>query len=95
MYLYGLVFRFRYRDIEEGFRISEVLRNALNLKDVPDYTTICKAVKKLRGEDLSKLLEERAKLLGFRLDYLQSILRALGKTTLVSTMPNDGVILNV
>lgn len=38
------------------------MRKALNLKEVPDYTTICKAVK--------KLLEERAKLLSVKLEVL-------------------------
>jgi IS5 family transposase len=39
----------------------------LNLKEVPDYTTICKAVKRLREGDLKRLLEESAKLLEFKL----------------------------
>jgi len=50
--------------------MSEVLREALNLKDVPHYSTICKAVKRLREEDLKKLLEESAKLLDVKLDIL-------------------------
>ena len=57
MFLYGLIYNLTYRDTEE-FLVSEVLRKALNLKEVPDYTTICKAVKRLREEDLRKLLEE-------------------------------------
>ena len=46
MFLYGMIYNLTYRDIEGEFRISEVLRKALNLKEVPDYTTICKAVKR-------------------------------------------------
>ena len=38
------------------------MRKALNLKEVPDYTTICK--------DVKKLLEERAKLLSVKLEVL-------------------------
>ena len=48
--------------------VSEVLRKAL--KEVPDYTTICKAVKRLREEGLRKLLEESSKLLGVKLEIL-------------------------
>ncbi len=70
MFLYGLIYNLTYRDIEEEFLVSEVLRKALNLKEVPDYTTICKAVKKLREEDLRKLLEESSKLLGVKLEIL-------------------------
>lgn len=44
MYLYGLIYDLTYRDLEEEFLISEVLRKAL--KEVSDYTTICKAVKR-------------------------------------------------
>ena len=62
MYLYGLIYDLTYRDLEEEFLISEVLSKTLNLKEVPDYTMICKAVKRLREEDLRKLLEESAKL---------------------------------
>ena len=40
------------------------------LKEVPDYTTICKAVKRLREEDLRKLLKESSKLLGVKLEIL-------------------------
>ena len=43
--------------------MSEVLREALNLKEAPHYSTICKVVKRLRGEDLKRLLEESSKLL--------------------------------
>jgi hypothetical protein len=68
MYLYGLIYDLTYRDIEEEFLVSEVLRKAL--KEVPDYSTICKAVKRLREEDLKKLLEESAKLLGVKLEVL-------------------------
>lgn len=50
--------------------MSEVLRKALNLKEVPHYSTICKAVKRLREEDLKRLLEESAKLLNVKLDIL-------------------------
>jgi len=50
--------------------MSEVLRKALNLKEVPHYSTICKAVKKLKEEDLKKLLEKSAKLLDVKLDIL-------------------------
>ena len=50
--------------------VSEVLRSALNLKKVPDYSTICKAVKRLKEEDLKNLLEESAKLLNVNLDIL-------------------------
>ena len=56
MYLYGLIYNLTYRDLEEEFLVSKVLRKALNLKEVPDYSTICKAVKRLREEDLRKLL---------------------------------------
>ena len=70
MFLYGLIYNLTYRDIEEEFLVSEVLRKALNLKEVPDYTTICKAVKRLREEDLRKLLEESSKLLGVKLEIL-------------------------
>ena len=48
MFLYGLIYDLTYRDLEEEFLISEVLRKTLNSKEVPDYTTICKAVKRLR-----------------------------------------------
>lgn len=68
--LYGLIYNLTYRDLEEEFLVSEVLRRALNLKEVPDYTTICKAVKRLREEDLRKLLEESSKLLGVKLEIL-------------------------
>jgi len=37
MFLYGIVYNLTYRDLEEEFRISKVLRKALNLKDVPHY----------------------------------------------------------
>ena len=70
MYLYGLIYNLTYRDIEEEFLVSDVLRKALNLKEVPDYSTICKAVKRLREEDLRKLLEESSKLLGVKLEVL-------------------------
>ena len=70
MFLYGIVFRLGYRDVEEEFRISEVLRKALNLKEVPHYSTICKAVKRLKEEDLKKLLEGSAKLLDVKLEVL-------------------------
>jgi len=70
MYLYGLIYNLTYRDIEEEFLVNDVLRKALNLKEVPDYTTICKAVKRLREEDLKKLLEESTKLLGVKLEVL-------------------------
>ncbi|HDN74104.1 MAG TPA: transposase [Archaeoglobus sp.] len=50
MYLYGLIYNLTYRDLEEEFLVSEVLREALNLKDVPHYSTICKAVKRLKEE---------------------------------------------
>jgi len=63
MFLYGIVYNLTYRDLEEEFRISEVLREALNLKKVPHYSTICKAVKRLKEEDLKRLLEESSKLL--------------------------------
>ncbi len=53
--------------MEEEFRISEVLRH---LKDVPHYSTICKAVKRLRKEDLKKLLEESSRLLDVKLEVL-------------------------
>jgi len=35
MFLYGIVYNLTYRDLEEEFRISEVLRKALNLEEVP------------------------------------------------------------
>ncbi len=47
----------------------EVLRKVLNLKDIPDYTRICKTVERLREEDLRKLLEESSKL-GVKLEVL-------------------------
>ncbi|WP_456327494.1 hypothetical protein [Archaeoglobus sp.] len=50
--------------------MSEVLREELNLREVPHYSTICKAVKRLREEDLKRLLEESAKLLDVKLDIL-------------------------
>jgi len=53
--------------LEEEFRISEVLRKELNLKE--HYSTICKAVK-MREEDLKRLLEESAKLLDVKLDIM-------------------------
>ena len=77
MFLYGIIYNLTYRDLEEEFRISEVLRKALNLEKVPHYSTICKAVKRLREEDLKKLLEESAKLLNVKLDIL-----AIGSTGL-------------
>ncbi len=40
MFLYGIVYNLTYRDLEEEFRISEVLRKELNLKEVPHYSTI-------------------------------------------------------
>ncbi len=70
MFLYGLIYILTYRDIEEDFLVNKVLRKALNLKEVPDYTTICKAVKRLKEEDLRKLLEESNKLLGVKLEIL-------------------------
>ena len=63
MFLYGIAYNLTYRNLEEEFRISEVLRKALNLREVPHYSTICKAVKRLREEDfLKRLLEESSKL---------------------------------
>jgi len=50
--------------------VSEVLRSALNLEEVPHYSTICKAVKRLREEDLRRLLEESSKLLDVELEIL-------------------------
>jgi len=50
--------------------VSEVLRKALNLREVPHYSTICKAVKRLREEDLRMLLEESSKLLNVKLEVL-------------------------
>ena len=70
MFLYGIIYNLTYRDIEEEFLVSEVLRKALNLKDVPHYSTICKAVKRLRKEDLKRLLEESSKLLDVKLEVL-------------------------
>ena len=70
MFLYGIVYNLTYRDLEEEFRISEVLRKALNLEKVPHYLTICKAVKRLREEDLKKLLEESSRVLDVKLDIL-------------------------
>jgi len=64
MFLYGIIYNSMYRDLEEEFLVSKVLREALNLKEVPHYSTTCKAVKRLREEDLSRLLEESSKLLG-------------------------------
>ncbi len=63
MYLYGIIYGLTYRDLEEEFLVRDVLRKALNLKEVPHYSTICKAVKRLRKEDLKRLLKESAKLL--------------------------------
>jgi len=59
----------QFRDLEEEFLVSEVLRSALNLKEVPHYSTICKAVKRLKV-DLKRLLEESAKLLNVKLEIL-------------------------
>lgn len=56
-----------YMDLKE---FCEVLRKALNLEKVPHYSTICKAVKRLREEDLKKVLEESSKLLDVKLDIL-------------------------
>ncbi len=70
MFLYRIIYNLTYRDLEEEFRIGEVLRKALNLKEVLHYSTICKAVKKLKEEDLKKLLEESAKLLDVKLEVL-------------------------
>ena len=67
---YRIIYNLTYRDLEEEFLMSEVLRKALNLKEVPHYSTICKAVKKLKEEDLKKLLEKSAKLLDVKLDIL-------------------------
>lgn len=53
MFLYGIIYNLTYRDLEEEFLVSDVLREALNLKDVPHYSTICKAVK--MEEDLKKI----------------------------------------
>ncbi len=66
MFLYGIL---TYRDLEEEFLVSDVLREALNLEKVPHYSTICKAVKRLK-EDLRKLLEGSAKLLNVKLEVL-------------------------
>ena len=54
---------------EEGFLVSKVLREALNLEKVPYHSTICKAVKRLR-EDLRRSLEESSKLLEIKLKVL-------------------------
>jgi len=70
MFLYGIVYNLTYRDLEEEFRISEVLRKALNLKEVPHYSTICKAVKRLKEGDLKRLLEESSKLLNVKSEVL-------------------------
>ncbi len=70
MYLYGIIYGLTYRDIEEEFLVSDVLRRILNLKEAPHYSTICKAVKRLREEDLRKLLEESSKLLDVKLEVL-------------------------
>jgi len=65
MFLYGIIYNPTYRNLREEFLVSEVFREALNLKDVPHYFTICKAVERLKEEDLKKLLEESSKLLEF------------------------------
>ncbi len=70
MFLYGIIYNLTYRDLEEEFLVSEVLRKALNLKELPHYSTICKAVKRLREEDLKRLLEESSKLLNVKLEVL-------------------------
>lgn len=70
IFLYGIIYDLTYRDLEEEFLVSEVLRKALNLKDVPHYSTICKAVKRMREEDLRRLLEESSKLLDVKLEIL-------------------------
>ena len=70
MFLYGIIYNLTYRDLGEEFLVSEVLKSALNLKEVPHYSTICKAVKRLKEEDLKKLLEESAKLLNVKLEVL-------------------------
>jgi len=70
MYLYGIIYGLTYRDLEEEFLVHDVLRRALNLKEAPHYSTICKAVKRLREEDLKELLEESSKLLDVKLEVL-------------------------
>ena len=40
MFLYEIVYNLMYRDLEKKFLVSEVLKKALNLKDVPHYSTI-------------------------------------------------------
>jgi len=66
MFLYGIIYNLTYRDLEEEFLVSEVFREALNLKEVLHYSMICKAVKRLRDVDLRRLLEESSKLLNVK-----------------------------
>ncbi len=48
---------------------GRVLKCLGKLKEVLHYSTICKAVKRLR-KDLNRLLEESSKLLGIKLKVL-------------------------
>ncbi len=50
--------------------VGDVSSKALNLKEVSHYSTICRAVKRLREDDLRRLLKESFKLLEVKLDVL-------------------------
>ncbi len=52
---HGIVFSLGYRNIEEEFILSRKLRKIINLKRVPCYTTIYRAVGKLTEEEANFL----------------------------------------
>ncbi|WP_457550615.1 hypothetical protein, partial [Archaeoglobus sp.] len=66
MFLYGIILYgingLTYRDLEEEFLVGDVSSKALNLKEVSHYSIICRTVKRLREEDLRRLLKESFKL---------------------------------
>ncbi|WP_456327799.1 hypothetical protein [Archaeoglobus sp.] len=55
-----------YRDLEEKFLVSGMLKECIRPKRVLHRSTICKAVKMLR-EDLKRVLEGKSKLLDYKL----------------------------
>jgi len=63
MFLYGIIYNLTYRDLEEEFLVSEVLRKALNLKELPHYSTICKAVKEVEGRGFEKVVRRELQII--------------------------------
>ena len=47
---HGIIFNLTFREIDVEFILSRELRKIINLKRVPCYTTICRAVGKLTEE---------------------------------------------